>query len=86
MARRASATRSAQSEDGDVGRGTGERFKRVIAIIVALENYRKPSSGDQGAALRRRRPRHPTMESEHLPRAVYRGCGESPGRLGSDRR
>lgn len=46
MARRTSATRSAQSEDFDVGRGTGERFKRVIAVIISLENYRKPSSGD----------------------------------------
>jgi hypothetical protein len=46
MARRTSARRSAQREDGDVGWGTGERFKHVIAVIVALENYRKPSSGD----------------------------------------
>lgn len=46
MARRTSAKRSVQSEDVDIDRITRERFKRVIAVIVALENYRKPSRGD----------------------------------------
>lgn len=45
MARKTTA-RAAERQDNDDARRAGERFTRVIAIIVALEHYRKPSSGD----------------------------------------
>jgi hypothetical protein len=45
MARR---RRGKNPEDSDLTKAplTGERFTRVIAVIVALENYRKPAVGD----------------------------------------
>lgn len=45
MARR---RRGKHPEDSDLNEApsTGERFTRVIAVIVALENYRKPAVGD----------------------------------------
>lgn len=30
----------------DANDGTAPRFSRVVVVIVALENYRKPSNGD----------------------------------------
>jgi hypothetical protein len=63
VARTTSTRRSPQSEDVDVGQGMGERFHRVIAVIVALENYRKPSSGEP----------LPTVEYAHADADAFAG-------------
>jgi deoxyribodipyrimidine photolyase-like uncharacterized protein len=46
MARKPSA-RAAEIQDIEGDQQAGARPTRVIAIIVALEHYRKPSSGDR---------------------------------------